>query len=68
MRDIAVGWAISVGMVRLHGPSAVLDMYFESKVVLTWFVPTPFFRLAAHMAGPQIPLAATKASKYAPPF
>jgi len=49
-RDIVAGWIITVAMLLLVGSASGLARYYDSRVLLTWFVCTPFLLLCAHLA------------------
>jgi putative colanic acid biosynthesis UDP-glucose lipid carrier transferase len=49
-RKILVDWLIVVGIVLLLGFATKLSAQFSRKVMLTWFVVTPFALIAARVA------------------
>jgi len=49
-RDVLVGWIVTVCILVLLGSVSGLSGWFDSKVVLTWFLVTPFALLASHLA------------------
>ena len=49
-RKILVDWLIVVGIVLFLGFATKLSAHFSRKVMITWFIVTPFALVAAHMA------------------
>jgi len=53
-RDVTVGWALTAAVLVLLGSVSGLDYHYEERVVLTWFVATPFVLLASHLAARKV--------------
>ncbi|CDG84615.1 undecaprenyl-phosphate glucose phosphotransferase [Janthinobacterium agaricidamnosum] len=53
-RDIFVGWGLTVLILVFLGSVTGLAYHFEERVVLGWFVLTPFLLLASHLAARQL--------------
>jgi putative colanic acid biosynthesis UDP-glucose lipid carrier transferase len=53
-RDVIVGWALTAAILVLLGSVSGLDYHYEERVVLTWFVATPFVLLASHLAARKV--------------
>jgi putative colanic acid biosynthesis UDP-glucose lipid carrier transferase len=49
-RDIIVGWVITVIALLTIGFSSGLERYYDARVLLTWFISTPFLLLFSHLA------------------
>lgn len=49
-RKILLDWLIVVGIVLFLGFATKLTAHFSRKVMITWFIVTPFALVAAHMA------------------
>jgi len=56
-RDILMGWAITALILTFLGSATGLAYHFDSKVVLAWFVFTPFVLLASHFAARRFSLS-----------
>jgi putative colanic acid biosynthesis UDP-glucose lipid carrier transferase len=49
-RDTVFGWCVTISVLVFLGSSSGLDYYVDRRVVLAWFVATPAFMLASHIA------------------
>ncbi len=53
-RDIIAGWIVTAVILTLLGSVSGLSYHYDSKIVLTWFVATPFVLLASHLAARKV--------------
>ena len=49
-RDIFVGWIITVLILVFLGSATGLSFHYDSRLVMGWFLLTPFVLLASHLA------------------
>jgi putative colanic acid biosynthesis UDP-glucose lipid carrier transferase len=49
VRDVFIGWFLTAAMLVLLGQASGLIAKFDQRVVLAWFVLTPFLLLAVHL-------------------
>jgi putative colanic acid biosysnthesis UDP-glucose lipid carrier transferase len=50
IRDTLLGWCIIVAILLFLGYATQLSYRFSEKVILTWFISTPFALIASHLA------------------
>lgn len=49
-RDVFVGWIITVLILVFLGSATGLSFHYDSRLVMGWFLLTPFVLLASHLA------------------
>lgn len=49
-RDVIAGWAVTALILAFLGAVSGLAYHYDEKVVLAWFIATPFLLLASHLA------------------
>jgi len=49
-RDTVFGWCVTVAVLLFLGSASGLKYYYDQRVVLAWFVATPFVLLVSHLA------------------
>ncbi|MYM88095.1 undecaprenyl-phosphate glucose phosphotransferase [Rugamonas sp. FT82W] len=49
-RDVLVGWCISAAILIFLGVASGLTRHYNTRLVLSWFVVTPFLLLISHLA------------------
>ncbi len=62
-RDVFGGWAITALILAFLGSVSGLSYHYDSTVVLSWFVATPFVLLASHLAARKFGADPAKASE-----
>ena len=50
VRDTVFGWVLTVCVLLFLGSASGLSGYYDTQVVLTWFVATPVIMLVSHLA------------------
>ncbi|QGZ41777.1 putative colanic acid biosynthesis UDP-glucose lipid carrier transferase [Pseudoduganella flava] len=53
-RDIFCGWGVTALILVFLGNVSGLAYHYDERVVLTWFVATPFVLLASHLAARKV--------------
>src|SRR5450830_989633 len=53
-RDIFGGWAVAAMILALLGNISGLSFHYDERVVMTWFVATPFILLISHLAARKV--------------
>lgn len=54
MRETFLGWAVIVSILLFIGYATELSYRYSDKVILTWFIVTPFLLMSSHLAVSEI--------------
>ncbi len=63
MRDILVGWGMTVAILVMLGSISGLAYHYDQTVVCAWFVATPFALLSSHLAARKMGADPARASE-----